>query len=1274
MKKAFLNSFVLFVLFSLTPKLSGQIIFQEDFDGIGGGSAPGNYPFSSGWFLRNVDNKTPDPTVSFVNDAWERVEDFDNPSDSCAYSTSWYSPAGIANDFMWTPAIVLPTGSINLSWEGKATDPNFADGYQVRIMTVAPTGSNGVIGNQLTNSVQLLSVAAENTTWTNRSVSLNAYAGQTVYIGFRNNSNDKNLLVIDDIIVEKLIPIDAKLDSIGFPSEYFSMPVTQRTPLNFVGKIKNNGTSALNTVKLKVNVFDFNDNLITTLTSPSIASLAPGSSSVFTVTPYTLPNSVEVYYFQLYANHSVADGKTDNDSLYFALPILVDDSIYSREDGSITGTLGIGAGNGGYLGNQFKVQNNGSISSISIGLGTVDVDTKLALAVWNMLNGKPNIIIGRTDTIILTSTSDNFITLPIKGGPLSVTPGEYVVTAIEVDSTLPIGRTGYILTEGKTWIDWPTNPNGDWSNTEDFGPTFFTTFIIRPNFGCTPVAASVSIATTTTTVCASTNVTFTATPTNGGPAPSYQWKLNGNNVGTNSATYSNNALANGNTVTCVMTSNADCVTGSPATSNTITMTVNPSVAASVNIAPTATNICAGTNVTFTATPTNGGATPVYQWKLNGVNVGTNSPTYSNNTLTNLVPVTCVMTSNAACVTGSPATSNSVAIVVNPSVAASVSIAPTATNVCAGTNVTFTATPTNGGAAPSYQWKLNGNNVGTNSSTYSNNTLANGNLVSCVMTSNAACVTGSPATSNTINMTVNTNLTPTVAISANANPICPGTNVTFTATPSNGGTTPSYQWKLNGNNVGTNSATYSNAALATGNTVSCVMTSNASCLTSSTATSNVITMQVTANPPASVTIAPTATNICAGTNVTFTATPINGGTPSYQWKLNGNNVGTNSATYSNNALTNGNTVTCIMTSSLSCVTGSPANSNTITMTVNPNVAASVSIVPTATNVCSGTNVTFTATPTNGGTTPSYQWKLNGANVGTNSPTYSNNALANLVPVTCVMTSNAACVTGSPANSNSVAIIVNPSVAASVSIAPTATNVCAGTNVTFTATPTNGGAAPSYQWKLNGGNVGTNSATYSNNALANGNTVSCVMTSNAACVTGSPATSNTINMTVNPNPVPIISQTVNNLNSSAAASYQWNLNGNPIALNGTSQQYTALVNGNYSVTVVDANGCTGTSAVLNVTVSGIFQPVQFQKIEIFPNPNNGLMKMVIETPKGGEITLQIIDILGKLVSEKIVNINQGRNEFALDLSELSQNIYFIKTKLNDLNYQGKIIIAE
>ena len=90
-----------------------------------------------------------------------------------------------------------------------------------------------------------------------------------------------------------------------------------------------------------------------------------------------------------------------------------------------------------------------------------------------------------------------------------------------------------------------------------------------------PNPVSVSIAASPAgAICSGTSVTFTATPTNPGTTPTYQWQKNGTNVGISSTTYTDNALTNGNQITCILTSNINCPTGNPATSNTITMTVN----------------------------------------------------------------------------------------------------------------------------------------------------------------------------------------------------------------------------------------------------------------------------------------------------------------------------------------------------------------------------------------------------------------------------------------------------------------------------------------------------------------------------------------------------------------------------------------------------------------------------------------------------------------------------------------------------------------------------
>ena len=75
-------------------------------------------------------------------------------------------------------------------------------------------------------------------------------------------------------------------------------------------------------------------------------------------------------------------------------------------------------------------------------------------------------------------------------------------------------------------------------------------------------------------------------------------------------------------------------------------------------ATSSTTICEGSPLTFTATTVNVGFSPVYQWKKNGVNTGSNSPSYTSTALQNGDVVSCVV---SGCV---PATSNGITVTVH----------------------------------------------------------------------------------------------------------------------------------------------------------------------------------------------------------------------------------------------------------------------------------------------------------------------------------------------------------------------------------------------------------------------------------------------------------------------------------------------------------------------------------------------------------------------------------------------------------------------------------
>jgi len=170
---------------------------------------------------------------------------------------------------------------------------------------------------------------------------------------------------------------------------------------------------------------------------------------------------------------------------------------------------------------------------------------------------------------------------------------------------------------------------------------------------------------------------------------------------------------------------------------------------------------------------------------------------------------------------------------------------------------------------------------------------------------------------------------------------------------------------------------------------------------------------------------------------------------------------------------------------------------------------------------------------------------------------------------------------------VTVTVNPNLVAAVSISSSVSGAtCTGTPVTFTATPTNGGGVPVYQWKLDGVNVGSNLATYTSSLLASGNTVVCVMTSNAApCLAGNPVSSNSITMIVNPGlSIPIISTIIQpdcisstgSVALSGLPSGSWSISPGGYAGNTTSTTITGLVVGTYNFKATNAAGCTSAAA--------------------------------------------------------------------------------------------------
>ncbi|RYY60802.1 MAG: T9SS type B sorting domain-containing protein [Chitinophagaceae bacterium] len=323
---------------------------------------------------------------------------------------------------------------------------------------------------------------------------------------------------------------------------------------------------------------------------------------------------------------------------------------------------------------------------------------------------------------------------------------------------------------------------------------------VTPGAAPPPSAPTLLISATSNSPCAGTLVEFTAVATNTSGTTSYQWKVDNVNNGSNSPDFAISNLADGQVVTCEMTTGSGCGADVTVISNALPVTRLPAVTPTITITSLTSFGCDNGTLDFSATITNGGSSPEYQWKVDGVNTGGNQPTLQISSTVGTPVVTCLLRSDVQCATPSgTVTSNTLSIPVYPASVPTVTIVSSAGVYCAGESASFEASNNLGPYSPIYQWMVNGINVGGSTQVFTSNSLADGDVISChvAATVPAGCLVPADAVSDGLVVSINNAAPASISITADDNELCAGDTARFNATALNAGTGAAFSWMVNG---------------------------------------------------------------------------------------------------------------------------------------------------------------------------------------------------------------------------------------------------------------------------------------------------------------------------------------------------------------------------------------------------------------------------------------------------------------------------------------------
>lgn len=465
---------VCMMVFCIGPalKLNAQY-YTEHFDNVAA-------LWSNGWAQENR-SANPGPIPNWFQGDPGNFVAFDGGDTAyIAVSYNCGNGSNVLSNWLFTPTRTFTNGEKFSFRTRTVATPNYPDRLQVRMSL---NGASTFVGTTATSvgdfTTQLLQInpslvaTGYPNVWTEYTIIISGLAAPTsgriafrYYVTNGGSSGVNSEYIGIDSVAYYLPPAgDLRMTSIK-PMEYTIFP--ERHPYSgpLKGNFQNYGSTTVTNARLQVNVLDSNGIQIYSASGTPRPSMAPGDLALDSVAAPTglLPGK---YSIQYYVTHSGNDGDHRNDTLMdqFSIAPLT----YARDNGIVVGDIGIGAYVGGFVGQEFHLNQADNIDSVWVHVTKGFQGKKLAAVIWDMVDGVPNQIVGDTDTLLYVSDSAMDYVLPMFGGHLQLPAGDFVVTMVEFDSTLHVGLSSAAFTAGTTWLSWPTLPSVDWRNVEYFG-------------------------------------------------------------------------------------------------------------------------------------------------------------------------------------------------------------------------------------------------------------------------------------------------------------------------------------------------------------------------------------------------------------------------------------------------------------------------------------------------------------------------------------------------------------------------------------------------------------------------------------------------------------------------------------------------------------------------------------------------------------------------------------------------------------------------------------